>query len=156
MDALKEYYEENDGGGEQMMKYSWNFFIKSLSFVKFCSDGGAIGGARSSYRLCDNLLDHGDLQIHLWLVELLRASPHLNITLRKILFTIVKMSHMNYKKMLWRAKWQNLHCTVHPTLKHKHYYYHQSKIYLPRNVKCSNTIPVPCVHKLEINTILKK
>ena len=72
--------------------------------MKFCSDGGAIGGARSSYRLCDNLLDHGDLQIHLWLVELLRATPHLNITtLHERLLTIIKMNYM-YTENVIRSK----------------------------------------------------
>ena len=66
--TMKKMTEEANGWWST---YSWNFFIQSLVFVKDCSECGPMGGARSSYCLCDNILDHGDLQVHLWLVQLL-------------------------------------------------------------------------------------
>ena len=135
MEALQEYYEENDGGGERMMKYSWNFFIKPFSFVKDCSECGAMGGARSSYRLCDNILDHGDLQVHLGLVQLLGALPHLYIaTLPEKFLTIIKRNHMTSRKCYQEQIPQitNFY-TVYPTLKHKQHYYHQAKSFCQKH-----------------------
>ena len=91
VNALKEYYEENDGGGQQMLKYDLIYVIssfKSLS-IKDCSDGGAMGRARCSYSLRHNLLDHGHLQVHLWIVDLQMIR-----TIVKELFTMFKMNHI--------------------------------------------------------------
>ena len=53
--------------------WRWKLFLgfhPRFSLFKGCSDGWPMGSARSSYSLCHHLLDHGDLQVHLWLVDL--------------------------------------------------------------------------------------
>ena len=58
-----------------------------------CSDGGTMGCAGCGYRLCHHLLDHGHLQVHLWLVDL-QIILHCGQSFGKELFTIFKMNHV--------------------------------------------------------------
>ena len=123
--------------------------------MKGCSECGAMGGARSSYRLCDNILDHGDLQVHLGLVQLLGALPHLYIaTLPEKFLTIIKRNHMTSRKCYQEQIPQitNLHSIS--DIKTQTALLSSGKKFLPKtflscNVKCYNTIPVQC--KLVLN-----